>query len=64
MVAEAAYRLGDFDRARAALTILASEADGEAEQLRAIDMRTRVVWAASRRHGPIGGPEAADAHAP
>jgi hypothetical protein len=65
MVAEAAYRLGDFDRARNALTILAGEADGEAEQLRALDMRARVTWAASRRHGPIGAPEAAsDAHAP
>jgi hypothetical protein len=54
MVAEAAYRLGDFERARAALTILAGEAEGEAEQLRALDMRARVAWAASSRHGPVG----------
>ena len=53
MVAEAAYRLGDFERARAALTLLAGEAEGEAEQLRALDMRARVAWAASRRRGPI-----------
>ena len=58
MVAEAAYRLGDFGRARAALTLLAGEAEGEAEQLRALDMRARVEWAASRRHGPVGGPGA------
>jgi hypothetical protein len=53
MVAEVAYRMGDFDRARAALTLLAGEAEGEAEQLRALDMRARVAWAASRRRGPI-----------
>ncbi|HSZ84247.1 MAG TPA: hypothetical protein VLA14_18305 [Polyangia bacterium] len=55
MVAEGAYRLGDFGRARAALTLLANEADSEAEQLRAADMRARVAWAAARRRGPIGG---------
>jgi hypothetical protein len=57
MIAEAAYRLGEFERARAALTILAGESEGEAEQLRALDMRARVMWAASRRHGPAGGPQ-------
>jgi hypothetical protein len=55
MVAEAAYRLGDFERARGVLTLLAGEAEGEAEQLRALDMRARVDWAAARRQGPIGG---------
>jgi hypothetical protein len=54
MVAEAAYRLGDFERARGALTRLAGEAETDAEQLRTLDMRTRVAWAASRRRGPIG----------
>jgi hypothetical protein len=54
MVAEAAYRLGDFARARASLTLLASEAETEAEQARALDMRARVAWAESRRRGPIG----------
>jgi hypothetical protein len=53
LVAEAAYRLGDFESARAALTILAGEAEGEAERLRALDMRARVMWVASRRHGPV-----------
>jgi tetratricopeptide (TPR) repeat protein len=55
MVAEAAYRLGDFERARVALTRLAAEADDDAEQLRALDMRARVAWAAGRRTGPVGG---------
>ncbi|HEX4406789.1 MAG TPA: hypothetical protein VH560_18245 [Polyangia bacterium] len=55
MVAEGAYRLGDFGRARAALTSLANEAESEAEQLRAADMRARVAWAEARRRGPIGG---------
>jgi hypothetical protein len=55
MIAEADYRLGDFERARAALTLLASEAEGEAERLRALDMRARVAWAAARRRGPVGG---------
>jgi hypothetical protein len=55
MIAEAAYRLGEFERARTALSILAGEAEGEAEQLRALDMRARVMWAASRRKGPVDG---------
>jgi hypothetical protein len=54
MTAEAGYRLGDFARARAALTDLAAAADTEAERLRALDMRARVEWAASRRQGVIG----------
>jgi hypothetical protein len=58
MIAEAAYRLGEFERARAALTILASEAEGEAERLRSLDWRARVMWAASRRRGPAGGAQA------
>jgi hypothetical protein len=61
MIAEAAYRLGEFERARAALTILAGEAEGEAEELRALDMRARVMWVASRRRGPAGAAPAATA---
>jgi hypothetical protein len=55
LIAEAAYRLGEFERARSALTLLAGEAEGEADQLRALDMRARVGWAATRRHGSVGG---------
>ena len=51
MIADAAYRVGDFPRARAALERLAADANGEAERLRALDMRARVDWAASRRTG-------------
>jgi hypothetical protein len=58
MIAEAAYRLGEFERARAALTILAGEAEGEAEELRALDMRARAMWVASRRRGPAGSAKA------
>jgi hypothetical protein len=54
MTAEAAYRLGEFPLARATLTALANEAESEAERLRAQDMLARAVWAASRRHGPVG----------
>jgi hypothetical protein len=57
LIAEAAYRLGEFERARAALGILAGETEGEAEQLRALDMSARVTWAAARRRGPVGGRE-------
>jgi hypothetical protein len=54
MTAEAAYRLGDFPRARATLTALANEAESESERLRALDMQARAAWASSRRHGPVG----------
>jgi hypothetical protein len=54
MVAEAAYRQGDFERARVALTRLAAEADDEAERLRALDLRARVDWASERRSGAVG----------
>jgi hypothetical protein len=54
MLAEAAYRMGDFERARVALTRLAAESDSDAEQLRALDMRARATWAASHRTGPLG----------
>jgi hypothetical protein len=54
MLAEAAYRMGDFEHARVALTRLAAEADSDAEQLRALDMRARTTWAASHRTGPLG----------
>jgi hypothetical protein len=53
MTADAAYRLGDFPRARAALERLAADASGEADRLRALDMRARVDWAAARRSGPV-----------
>jgi hypothetical protein len=55
MMAEAAYRVGDFPRAKAAMTLLAAEAETEAEQLRALDFGARAMWAASRRTGPVGG---------
>jgi hypothetical protein len=55
MIAEASYRLGEFSRAQASLTLLAAEAESQAEQLRALDMRERAKWAASRRRGPVGG---------
>jgi hypothetical protein len=53
MTADAAYRTGDFGRARAALDRLAADASGEADRLRALDMRARVDWAATRRAGPV-----------
>jgi hypothetical protein len=53
MLGEVAYRLGDFDGARAALSALAEEADTEAERLRALDLRARADWASSLRQGPI-----------
>jgi hypothetical protein len=53
MTADAAYRTGDFGRARAALDRLTADASGEADRLRALDMRARVDWAAERRDGPV-----------
>ncbi len=53
MIADAAYRVGDFPRARAALARLAADAT-EADRLRALDMRARVDWAAGRRAGQVG----------
>jgi hypothetical protein len=55
MIVEAAYRTGDFARARTALVQMVSDASGEADRLRALDMRARVDWAASRRAGPVAG---------
>jgi hypothetical protein len=55
MIADAAYRVGDTARARAALARLATDAT-EADRLRALDMRARVDWAAAHRSGPAGGP--------
>jgi hypothetical protein len=52
MVADAAYRIGDFSRARTALARLAADAT-EADRLRALDMRARVDWAAARRSGAV-----------
>src|SRR5262249_51284233 len=55
MVVDAAYRVGDFARARTALDRLTDDAAGEADRLRALDWRARVDWAASHRYGPVGG---------
>ncbi len=53
MTTDAAYRSGDFPRARAALERLAAEAGEEADRLRALDMRARVDWAAENRAGGL-----------
>jgi hypothetical protein len=53
MIADAAYRVGDFLRARGALARLAADAT-EADRLRALDMRARVDWAAGHRAGQVG----------
>ncbi|HMF44568.1 MAG TPA: hypothetical protein VKQ32_28030, partial [Polyangia bacterium] len=55
MIVEAAYRVGDFPRARIAVDRLAADAAGEADRLRALDLRARVDWAASQRSGPVAG---------
>jgi hypothetical protein len=55
MIVDAAYRIGDFPRARAALDRAVAEANGEADRLRALDMRERVDWAAARRVGAVTG---------
>jgi hypothetical protein len=56
LIVEAAYRIGDFARARSAVDRQAADAGGEADRLRALDMRARVDWAASQRSGdPVGG---------
>jgi hypothetical protein len=52
MIADAAYRVGDFTRAREAVARLSPDAT-EADRLRALDMRARIDWAASFRTGPI-----------
>ncbi|HXJ23260.1 MAG TPA: hypothetical protein VMT03_23800 [Polyangia bacterium] len=52
MIADAAYRVGDFARAREAVSHLSPDAT-EADRLRALDMRARIDWAASFRTGPI-----------
>ncbi len=52
MIAEAAYRVGDFTRAREAVAQLSPDAT-EADRLRALDMRARIDWAASLRSGPV-----------
>ncbi len=57
MIADAAYRVGDFVHARAALARLATDAT-EADRLRALDMRARVDWAAAQRNGAVGQPAA------
>jgi hypothetical protein len=55
MIVDASYRTGDFGRARAALERQTADAAGEADRLRALDMRARVDWAASQRSGPVAG---------
>jgi CelD/BcsL family acetyltransferase involved in cellulose biosynthesis len=55
MIVDAAYRIGDFPHARAEIERLVADAQGEADRLRALDMRARVDWAATRRSGPVGG---------
>ena len=55
MLVDAAYRIGDFPRARNALERLAADANGEADRLRALDLRARIDWAASRRSGSVAG---------
>jgi tetratricopeptide (TPR) repeat protein len=45
MTADAAYRLGDFPHARAALQKLLASATGEAERARAKDLLERIAWA-------------------
>ena len=55
MIVDAAYRVGDFPRARAAVERLTADAAGEADRLRAVDLRARVDWAASQRSGPVAG---------
>jgi hypothetical protein len=55
MIVDAAYRIGDFPRAREALDRAVAEAHGEADRLRALDMRERVDWAAAHRTGPVAG---------
>ncbi|HVT10158.1 MAG TPA: tetratricopeptide repeat protein [Polyangia bacterium] len=52
MIADAAYEVGDFVRAREAVSRLPPDAT-EADRLRALDMRARIDWAASRRDGPV-----------
>jgi hypothetical protein len=52
MTADAAYRVGDFVRAREAVSRLPPDAT-EADRLRALDMRARIDWAADRREGPV-----------
>jgi hypothetical protein len=55
MIADAAYRVGDFTRAREAVANLSPDAT-EADRLRALDMRARIDWAASFRSGPVVPP--------
>jgi hypothetical protein len=45
MIADAAYRVGDFPRARGALARMQADAGNEADRLRALDMTERVAWA-------------------
>jgi len=45
LTADAAYRVGDFPRARAALQHLLDGADREAERARAADLLERIAWA-------------------
>jgi tetratricopeptide (TPR) repeat protein len=52
MTADAAYRVGDFARARRALRGMLDGADREAERARARDMLERISWAESQPRAP------------
>ncbi len=52
MTAEAAYRGGDFPRARAAAQALVASADREAERASARDMIERIAWAERQPRAP------------
>jgi len=52
MTADAAYRVGDFPRARAAAQALIASTDREAERASARDMIERIAWAERQPHAP------------
>ena len=52
MTADAAYRVGDFPRARAAAQSLLDSAEREAERARARDLLERIAWAERQPRAP------------
>ena len=52
MTADAAYRVGDFARARAAAQSLLDGAEREAERARARDLLERIAWAQRQPRAP------------
>ena len=52
MTADAAYRVGDFPRARAAALSLIAASDREAERASARDMLERIGWAERQPRAP------------